>query len=128
MASRERIKERIKAGSKGGKPGQWSAVKSLMLAKECKKKGCSLPRNSKKAKSMKKWVGEKWRTSDGKPAIRKNKKGETITTRFRPDKVWKKLDKKERASLNRSKIAGSKKGKQVVSLPKKLKKKAKVPG
>ena len=126
MSQREQIKERIKAGNKGGKSGQWSAVKSLMLAKECKKKGCSLSRNSKKAKAMKRWTDEKWRTSDGKPAIRKNKKGETITTRFRPDAVWKKLDKKEKQSLNRSKIEGSKKGKQIVSLPKKLKKKAKV--
>ena len=127
MASRESIKARIKAGSKGGKPGQWSAIKSLMLAKECKKKGCSLSRKSKKAKSMRKWLGEKWQTSDGKPAIRKNRKGETITTRFRPKKVWQKLSKKEKNSLNRTKIEGSKKGKQVVGLPIKLKKKAKVP-
>jgi hypothetical protein len=126
MPTREEVKARIKAGSKGGKKGEWSAIKSLMLAKECKKVGCSLPKNSKKAKSMKKWLGEEWQTSDGKPAIRKNNKGETITKRFRPKKVWAKLDKKEKESLNRSKIEGSKKGKQVVSLPKKLKKKARV--
>ena len=30
---RERIKKRIMAGSKGGKPGQWSARKAQMLAK-----------------------------------------------------------------------------------------------
>ena len=34
-----RIKARIKAGSKGGKPGQWSARKAQMLAREYKAKG-----------------------------------------------------------------------------------------
>ena len=36
---RKRIFERIKAGSKGGKPGQWSARKSQLLAREYKSKG-----------------------------------------------------------------------------------------
>ena len=36
---RKRIFERIKAGSKGGKPGQWSARKAQMLAKQYKAKG-----------------------------------------------------------------------------------------
>ena len=31
--------ERIKAGGKGGKPGQWSARKAQMLAKRYKAKG-----------------------------------------------------------------------------------------
>ena len=36
---RKRLFESIKAGSKGGKPGQWSARKAQMLAVEYKKKG-----------------------------------------------------------------------------------------
>jgi hypothetical protein len=36
---RKRIFERIKAGSKGGRPGQWSARKSQLLAREYKSKG-----------------------------------------------------------------------------------------
>ena len=36
---RERLKNRIKAGSKGGKPGQWSARKAQMLAKRYKEQG-----------------------------------------------------------------------------------------
>ena len=31
---RKRLFNKIKAGSKGGKPGQWSARKAQMLAKE----------------------------------------------------------------------------------------------
>lgn len=38
-AMRKRLFEKIKAGSKGGKPGQWSARKAQMLAKEYKAKG-----------------------------------------------------------------------------------------
>ena len=38
-ALRERIKKRITAGSKGGKPGQWSARKAQMLAKQYKAAG-----------------------------------------------------------------------------------------
>jgi uncharacterized protein with WD repeat len=36
---RESLFKKIKAGSKGGKPGQWSARKAQMLAKEYKAKG-----------------------------------------------------------------------------------------
>ena len=36
---RKRLFEKIKAGSKGGKPGQWSARKAQMLAKEYKAAG-----------------------------------------------------------------------------------------
>lgn len=36
---RKQIFERIKAGNKGGAPGQWSARKSQMLAKEYKAQG-----------------------------------------------------------------------------------------
>jgi len=36
---RKRLFEKIKAGSKGGKPGQWSARKAQMLASAYKKAG-----------------------------------------------------------------------------------------
>ena len=36
---RKSLFESIKAGSKGGNPGQWSAIKSLILAKKYKAKG-----------------------------------------------------------------------------------------
>lgn len=38
---RKRLFNKIKAGSKGGDAGQWSARKSQMLAKEYKAKGGS---------------------------------------------------------------------------------------
>ena len=36
---RKNLFNKIKAGSKGGKPGQWSARKAQLLASEYKKKG-----------------------------------------------------------------------------------------
>ena len=36
---RKRLFEKIKAGSKGGNPGQWSARKAQLLASEYKKAG-----------------------------------------------------------------------------------------
>tara|TARA_Y100000389_G_C17178656_1_gene372837 strand:+ start:389 stop:565 length:177 start_codon:yes stop_codon:yes gene_type:complete len=36
---RKRLFEKIKAGSKGGKPGQWSARKAQMLALQYKAQG-----------------------------------------------------------------------------------------
>lgn len=36
---RKRILEKVKAGGKGGKPGQWSARKAQMVAREYKAKG-----------------------------------------------------------------------------------------
>ena len=36
---RKQLFQRIKAGGKGGKPGQWSARKAQMLAKQYKAKG-----------------------------------------------------------------------------------------
>tara|TARA_B100000519_G_C14196766_1_gene415878 strand:- start:451 stop:660 length:210 start_codon:yes stop_codon:yes gene_type:complete len=36
---RKRLFQRIKAGGKGGKPGQWSARKAQMLAKQYKAAG-----------------------------------------------------------------------------------------
>jgi hypothetical protein len=38
-AMRKRLFNQIKAGSKGGRPGQWSARKSQMLAKKYKAAG-----------------------------------------------------------------------------------------
>ena len=36
---RKKLVAKVKAGSKGGKPGQWSARKAQMVAKQYKAKG-----------------------------------------------------------------------------------------
>ena len=62
---RESIKKRVMAGSKGGKPGQWSARKSQLLAAEYKKKGGGYKGGKgKEQKKLDKWTKEEWGTKD----------------------------------------------------------------
>ena len=51
---RKRLFEKIKAGSKGGKPGQWSARKAQMLARDYKKAGGGYRNTKRKSKRRKK--------------------------------------------------------------------------
>ena len=107
---RERIKNRIMAGTKGGKAGQWSARKAQLLAHEYEKAGGGYtgPRTSAQ-KSLSRWSGQKWRTSDRKPAIRAGG-----TTRYLPDAAWRRLSPVQIADTNRAKLSGSKRGIQFV--------------
>lgn len=114
---RERIKNRVMAGSKGGKPGQWSARKAQLLAAEYKKAGGGYKGGKTKAqKSLSKWTGEKWRTSDGSKSEGKK--------RYLPDKAWKALSPSEKRATNAAKARGNRQGKQFVAQPKKVAKKA----
>jgi len=114
-ALRERLKKSIMAGSKGGKAGEWSARKAQMLAAAYSRAGGGYSGSkTDKQKSLTKWTGEKWRTSDKKPAIRKTSSGKTITKRYLPDKAWDKLSSSEKSATNKKKVAASKKGKQFV--------------
>jgi hypothetical protein len=108
---RERIKNEVMAGSKGGKPGQWSARKAQLLAQRYEKAGggYSGDKTAKQA-ALSKWTKEEWRTSDKKPAIR-----EGGTSRYLPDKAWDDLSPAQKAATNRKKRKGSKQGKQFVS-------------
>jgi hypothetical protein len=109
---RERIKNRIMSGSRGGKPGQWSARKAQLLAIEYGRAGGGYRtgKRSKAQRSLKKWTRERWTTSDGKPAIRKGG-----TRRYLPAKAWSRLTPSQRAATNRKKIQGSNEGRQFVS-------------
>jgi Family of unknown function (DUF5872) len=67
---RERIKKRVLAGGKGGKPGQWSARKAQMVAQQYKKAGGGYKSGpSKSQKSLKRWTKQEWRTPSGKPSV-----------------------------------------------------------
>ena len=112
---RAKLKKRIQESDKGGKPGQWSARKSQLLALEYKKAGGGyVGKKSKKAKSLDRWTKQKWRTKDGKPAQR-----DGYTTRYLPEKEWERLSKGEAKATIQKKIKGSKKGQQFVANTKK---------
>jgi hypothetical protein len=108
---RERLKRRIMAGDKGGRPGQWSARKAQLLAQQYREAGGGYRGGLRKTqRSLKRWTREKWTTSDGKPA---NRPGGM--RRYLPAKAWRRLTPAQRAATNRKKIEGSRRGRQFVA-------------
>jgi len=78
---RERIKDRIMESSKGGKPGQWSARRSQLLAQEYEKAGGGYKGGKdEKQKSLEKWTEEKWSTKD---EYEKRSKAKTAAKRYK---------------------------------------------
>ncbi len=120
-ALRERIKNRIMAGSKGGNPGQWSARKAQLLAQEYKKAGGGYTGSKTKAQSsLSKWTREEWGTKSGKPSTQGAK---ATGERYLPKKARQALTKKEYAATTAAKRRGTAKGKQFVKQPKAIAKK-----
>ena len=70
---------------------------------------------AKSQQSLKKWTGEKWKTSDGKPSKGKQ--------RYLPAAAWASLSPAEKAATNKAKAKGNAKGKQFVKQPKSIAKK-----
>ena len=78
---RERIKNRIMKGSKGGKPGQWSARKAQLLASEYKEAGGGYKGGKgKKQKSLEKWGKENWSTRE---EYEKRKKAKSAAKKYK---------------------------------------------
>lgn len=109
---REKLKDKIMAGDKGGRSGQWSARKAQLLASEYKKEGGDYKGGSRTEgqKHLESWTEEKWKTADGKPAAR----GKT-TARYLPKKAWDKLSPSEKKATDEKKRKGSRTGKQFVA-------------
>lgn len=115
---RESIKDRILAGSKGGKPGQWSARKAQLLALEYEKAGGGYSgAKSGAQKSLSKWTKEKWGTKSGKPSTQ----GSSATgERYLPERARAALSGKEYAATSAKKRADTKAGKQFSKQPKSI--------
>lgn len=113
----KRIVSRVKAGSKGGNPGQWSARKAQLAVSLYKKAGGSYE-GPKRSTSLSKWTQQNWRTKSGKPS---KETGE----RYLPEKAIKSLTPAEYAATTRAKREGSRQGKQFVAQPKSIAKKTK---
>jgi hypothetical protein len=109
---RERLKEKIKAGDRGGKKGQWSARKSQLLVQEYEKQGGGYrgPKSGKQ-KDLERWTDEDWQTKDGDQRAR----GKGGTKRYLPKKAWDEMSESEKKATDRKKRAGSKKGEQRVA-------------
>jgi len=111
---RDKIKAEIMAGEKGGKPGEWSARKSQLLASEYKKAGggykSTQGKKAEPQKHLDEWTDQHWKTADGEPAIRDGE-----TARYLPEKAWDELTPAQKKATDSKKKAGSKAGKQNVA-------------
>lgn len=116
-----RTVSRIKAGSKGGKAGQWSARKAQLATQAYKKAGGGYSGAKTKAqKSLSKWTKEDWGTKSGNPSTQgKDATGE----RYLPKKARESLSKKEYAKTSAKKRKDTKAGKQFSKQPKPIAKK-----
>lgn len=69
-AMRERLKRKIMAGDRGGRPGEWSARKAQLLAAEYEKAGGGYKGGRTKAqRSLSRWTKQDWQTKSGKPSL-----------------------------------------------------------
>jgi hypothetical protein len=103
---RARLKDEIKAGDRGGRPGQWSARKSQLLAHEYEASGGGYRHAGERTGSqqhLRQWTGQDWHTGDGGADARDG----ATTHRYLPDAAWQLLDDDERAATERAKQRGS---------------------
>ena len=104
----KRIVASVKAGSKGGRAGQWSARKAQIATARYKKAGGGYKGAKSSKNSLSKWSKQKWDyVSKGDKKKPRAKRG-----RYLPEAVRKTLSKSQKASTNAKKRAASKRGKQ----------------
>jgi len=118
---RERLKNKIMAGSKGGNAGQWSARKAQLLAKEYEAAGGGYRGGKgKEQKKLSKWTKEEWGTKSGKPSTQGK---EATGERYLPKRTREKLSAAEYLMTTEKKRRDTKAGKQHSPQPKKIAKK-----
>jgi len=114
----KRIVASVKAGSKGGKPGQWSARKAQIATRRYKESGGGYSGAKTEAqKSLSRWTKEEWGTKSGKNSTQGSK---ATGERYLPKKAREALSKKEYAATSAKKRKDTKAGKQVSKQPKKI--------
>ena len=112
----KRIVSSVKSGSKGGRPGQWSARKAQIATARYKKAGGGYRGKKSSSNKLTKWSKQKWDyVSKGDKKKPRAKRG-----RYLPESVRKSLSKSEKAATNRAKRAASRKGKQRAKYSKKV--------
>ncbi len=122
---RERIKARIMAGDKGGRPGQWSARKAQLLAAEYEKAGGGYSgKRNEKQKSLVQWTKEEWGTKSGKPSTQGPK---ATGERYLPKAARERLTDAEYAATSAKKRRDTAAGKQHSPQPKKIAEKTAMP-
>tara|TARA_R100001510_G_scaffold16078_3_gene13479 strand:+ start:682 stop:1077 length:396 start_codon:yes stop_codon:yes gene_type:complete len=104
----KRIVASVKSGSKGGRPGQWSARKAQIATARYKKAGGGYSGKKSSSNRLSKWSKQKW----GYVSKGDEKKPRAKRGRYLPEKVRKNMTPAQKAATNRRKRAASKAGKQ----------------
>jgi hypothetical protein len=118
---RNRIKREVTAGSKGGKPGQWSARKAQLVSQRYEKAGGGYSGSKTSGQSsLSKWTKEDWGTKSGRPSTQGSK---ATGERYLPRKARAALSSSEYAATTRKKREDTKAGKQFSRQPKAIAKK-----
>ncbi len=112
-----RIKASVKAGSKGGRAGQWSARKAQLAVQRYKKSGGKYKGKKSGKTSLSRWTKQDWGTKSGKPSVQGKK---ATGERYLPKKARQSLSPQEYGATTRAKRKATKKGKQVSAQPKKI--------
>ncbi|WP_369133870.1 hypothetical protein [Modestobacter sp. I12A-02662] len=102
---RARLEEQIKAGDRGGRPGQWSARKSQLLTREYEAQGGGYRHEGERTGSqqhLREWTRQDWRTADGGADARDGDE----TARYLPDAAWELLSAEERRAADHQKRTG----------------------
>ena len=109
---RKKIVAQVKAGSAGGKPGQWSARKAQIAADRYERAGGGYtgPKTAEQ-KSLSNWTKEDWRTKSGAPSTQGPK---ATGERYLPAKAIKSLSPEEYRATTRKKQEGTRRGQQFV--------------
>lgn len=103
---RARLKEEIKAGDRGGRPGQWSARKSQLLTTEYEAQGGGYRHEGERTASQQhlaEWTEQDWHTADGGDRARDG----DGTARYLPDAAWALLSDEEKRATDRKKRSGA---------------------
>jgi hypothetical protein len=106
----QKIVREVKAGDKGGNPGQWSARKAQLAVARYKQAGGDYIGPKSKDNALAKWTKQKWRTKSGKPAL---ETGE----RYLPSAAIDSLTDAEYKATSKAKRRGMRKGQQFVPQP-----------
>lgn len=117
----DKVVAEVKAGTKGGDAGEWSARKAQIAGKIYKERGGGYTGEKTKAqKSLAKWTKEDWGTKSGKPSTQGPK---ATGERYLPKKAREALSSEEYRRTSEKKREDTRKGKQFSRQPESIAKK-----
>ena len=109
----EAVKREVTAGSKGGRPGQWSARKAQLAVALYKQRGGDYWGPKSPRNALAKWTREDWRTRSGKPSL-------VTGERYLPARAIAALTPAEYAATTRAKREGMRRGEQFTAQPERI--------